>query len=75
MSELPRIGNFHILVTALLLTLPHFDPLLSCEMLAQFREDILIESKTIEQRTILQRVENYVIVWAASRLAIAQFSE
>lgn len=61
------IRNLNILVPALLLRLSHLHPLLGREVLAKLREDILRQSKPVEQRAIRNWVENDLVVRASSK--------
>lgn len=47
-SVLPILGDLRIFCASLLLSLSHLHPLLRCQVLTQFREDILRESKSVE---------------------------
>lgn len=54
--------DLRFLSTTLLLCLSDLDPLLCCEMLAKVRKDVFGESKLIKHRTVLDRVEDNMIV-------------
>lgn len=62
-GELSILGDFYIFVTALLLTLSYFNPLLSSKMLAKLREDILGTAKAVKYRAILDRIKKHMVIW------------
>jgi hypothetical protein len=54
-------------VAALLLSLSHLDPLLHSQMLPNLSESILRETKPIQQGTVLNRVQNNMVIRTRGR--------
>lgn len=50
------VRDLDVPVTALLLRLPHLDPLLSGEVLVKLREHILRQAKSVQQWAVLDGV-------------------
>lgn len=62
----PLIRDLNIFVTPLLLRLSYLNPLFSCEMLTKLGKDILRQPKPVEKRTIRDRIQNNVVIWATA---------
>lgn len=61
-SVLSIVGNLSFLSAPLLLRLSNLDPLLCCQMLSELRKGVLSQSQFVEQRTVLDRIEDDMVV-------------
>jgi len=62
------LGDLRASRTPLLLRLADLDPLLGREVLPQLREDVAREPQPVEQRAVLDGVQDYVVVRPAHSL-------
>lgn len=56
------IGDLGTACWTLLLRLADLDPLLCCQMLAQFRKHVGCQTESLKKRTVVNRVENDIVV-------------
>lgn len=52
-------------MTSLLQRRSHLDPLLRGEVLTELREDVLRQAKSVKQRTVLDRIQDNMVVWSS----------
>lgn len=66
-SIFPILRHLDILMAPLLLSLSHLDPILHSQMLPNLSESILRETKPIQQGTVLNRVQDDMVIGTKGR--------
>lgn len=66
-SILPIVRNLSLLSAPLLLRLSDLDPLLCCQMLSKLRKGVLSQSQFIKQWTVLDRIEDDMVVGSINK--------